>query len=255
VAKSLKGIQEVKAGLQPVEIINKKTGEKKVEYRELIRYRVRIQRRNFKNDKTFDTPEEALSFLADSKSAAGRQAILKQDVADAARVKAIADFLHAPKLEFYLEKWAEELKLKIPSKKNELKAFKSERKKNPALEFKPITDAERKRKSVALNRLEVIKRVVVEYESETSRLATGQATTGVFAAIVQLPKKPFGEFQLSDVSSKTGSHYIAARLAQGVSLATVKRDVGCLSSFFGTWLPVFDEVAANKLGVPVTGFQ
>lgn len=190
-----------------------------------VRYRVRIQRKTFEADRHFDTQPEAEKFLADSKSQAGRKAIIEQSAADMARVNAIKEFLVAPPLSYYLDEWA---KRKLPSEE----------------QAKTLTDAKRKGRSVALNRIEVVKRVNVEFVTELMR----PAMTGVFAGSSILPKKPFGDFKIAEFSQRTASSYIEARLADGVSPSTVKRDVSFLSSFFGTWLPEFDERAAAKLG-------
>ncbi len=215
-------------------------GIQRVEWRnddkqKVVRYCVRIQRKTFNADKLFATVGEAEKFLAESKSDAGRKSILEIDAAEAAHVKAMADFLHSPPLSYYLEKWVELELPKIPSKEDESQI--------PTANRKPFTDAERKRVSVAKNRVEVIKRVKVEFVPAALR----PAVTGVFVSMLVSGKKPFGDFKLAEISKKTAADYIDARLAAGVSPSTVKRDVGFLSSFFGNWLPDYDEAAAAKM--------
>lgn len=63
-----------------------------------VRYRVRIQRKDYRADSLFETPDEAAEFLANSKSRAGREAIAKESKA---RI-ALKAFQMAPTLSYFL---------------------------------------------------------------------------------------------------------------------------------------------------------
>ena len=186
-----------------------------------LRYRVRIQRKNFKADRLFETLEEAESFLNDSKSAIGRKEIVEKT----ARQKALEELMQTPPLSYYLDEYG---RLKLPS---------------PA-EEKRLPEKERKRVSVARSRLNVIKEQMVED-------ATGPFSQlgGMLATAVRHPKKRFGDIKLVDLTPKIAASYVEARIA-GSSESTAKRDVSFLSSFFNAFIPSVDPALADKVGNP-----
>lgn len=186
-----------------------------------VRYRVRIQRKNFKADGLFDTLEEAENFLHDSRSEVGRKEIVEQT----ARQKALEELMRAPPLSYYLDEYERK---KLPTKAAE----------------KALPEKERKRVSVARSRLSVIKEQMVED-------ATGPFSQmgGMLATVVSHPKKRFGDIKLADLTPKIAASYVEARIA-GASESTAKRDVSFLSSFFNTFIPEVDQALAAKVGNP-----
>lgn len=189
------------------------------------RYRVRIQRKDLKADKLFETLDEAKKFLADSKSDAGKKAI----GLDAARLALVKEAIKSPPLSYYLDEWKKKC---LPNEE----------------QAKSLPETKRKGRETALSRVAVVKRVVLNWSPE------GQAGTGIVGtSLGGLFKKPFGNFKISEISSKTASDYIEARLASGASASTVKRDVSFLSSFFGDWLADYDPEAAERHGNPFAG--
>lgn len=190
-----------------------------------VRYRVRIQRKTFKTDRLFDTVAEAEKFLADSKSDAGRKALTREDAEQSARAKQIKDLILSPPLSFYLDEWVKDC---LPSEED----------------VKQLPETKRKARKVAISRISIVKKTEVEH---TAGIGYG---TGIIAAAMTLPKKPFGQFKLAEITPKAASAYIEARLATDTSPSTVKRDVGFLSSFFATWLPDFDSKAAENIHNP-----
>ncbi len=186
------------------------------------RYRVRIQRKDIKADKLFETLDEAKKFLADSRSDAGRRDI----AAKKERWAFLKSVINTPNLSFYLDEWAEKC---LPTEEAAAS----------------LPEQKQKARKVALSRINVIKNVVVDWSAEADH-PSGRAA-GFMPGV---SKKAFGQFKIADISPKAASDYIDARLAAGASASTVKRDVGFLSSFFGNWLADFDPKAVERHGNP-----
>ncbi len=196
-----------------------------------IRYRVRIQRRDFKADQLFDSLEDAEKFLADSKSEKGRQALIKEQQDDAAmRRQALAlgikDFLTGPLcLRDYFKHYAAKHYPEPPD---------------------GAPEARKKWWATQMSRLEVIKRVKVEAGNATGK--NGEPLTGRVAIVASgIPglRREFGSLTLSEITRKTASSYIEER-QKLVSLSTVKRDVSFLRTFFNE-LHELDEEGAKAL--------
>lgn len=192
--------------------------------RRTVKYRVRVNRKDFKWDELFDTLEEARKCLDMSKTKDGQLGITEREARDnKMRQEAISEWLRYPDLNFYLDKYAD---LYIGN--SELVAH------------------ETKKRSIETNRhrLETIKRTeLTSYPKGTPEI------TGQLVSLRQhargAEQKPFGRFKLDEITEQTANDYVRARLAT-VSKATARREVGQMQAFFNK-LRHFDKVAWDRL--------
>lgn len=177
-----------------------------------IRYRVRIVRRDFKADKYFETAEEAVEFLAASKSKVGREDIKEQSKAKIA----LRAFQTAPTLSFFFG------------------AYKTRYGTAPE-----GATAVKKRNSKSLEyQLESIKKV------ELPCRAGYQADTATIRTLLTYDKKKFGDFKLEEITPQVATDFIDERL-KVVSPASVQRQVNILQSFFEKLRHIDPEAAAK----------
>ncbi len=177
-----------------------------------VRYRVRIQRKDYRADSLFETPDEAAEFLANSKSRAGREAIAKESKA---RI-ALKAFQTAPTLSYFLGSY----KVRYGTVPDDAPAVKQRNAK--ALEYQ----------------LESIKAIQLPYR------AGYDAGTAVMRTLLTYDKKKFGDFKLEEITPQVASDFIDERL-KTVSPASVQRQVNILQSFFEKLRHIDPESAAR----------
>lgn len=193
-----------------------------------VRYRVRIKRKAFQADKLFAELDEAVEFLADSKSTKGRAHLVEEE----RKRQEIAALIAARNSQFnlrgYLRLWEG---AHLPLKER----------------LADLPYNERKRAGNEYSRINTICETPVEYQ-----LAYDMTE---FQAIAQIwPTGKFGELKLGQLSTRTALSYIRNRRngdgKKPISFATIKRDLAFLSSFFSWLVGEYPNVKGTFPGNP-----
>lgn len=193
-----------------------------------LRYRVRISRKDLKIDQHYDTLEEANEVVRRAKSEQGRAQIAAEAQQKSAMELALKEYMSEPPLSWYLDKWAI---THYPIRKEEEEKWKA------------LPEAQRHKISVALSRIEVIKKVEIEIPEADKKDAPV-----IFQALIKKKfstSKQFGFFKPTEITSKIALEYVRER-KKTVAAATAKRDVSALRSFFNT-LEDIDPALAAKI--------
>lgn len=193
-----------------------------------LRYRVRISRKDLKIDQHYDTLEEANEVVRRAKSEKGRAQIVAEVQQKSAMELALKEYLSEPTLSWYLDQWAN---TNYPIRKDDDEKWKA------------LPEAQRHKISVALSRIEVIKKVEIEIPESDQKDAPV-----IFQALIKKKfstRKQFGLFKPTEITSKIALEYVKERKKK-VSAATAKRDVSTLRSFFNT-LDDIDPALAAKI--------
>lgn len=194
-----------------------------------VRYRVRIQRKGEKFDEYFAEPEEANEFVRRAKSKKGFDEITAEQRKQSELDQALRAYEKEPSLSWYLDKWA---KQHYPI-----------RKETNAEEWDALPEAQQHKISVALSRIEVIKKVEIEIPEEDKK-----DTPVIFQDLIKKKfskRKSFGLFKPSEINPKIALEYVRERKKK-VAKATAKRDVSMLRSFYNT-LEDIDPALAEKI--------
>lgn len=192
-----------------------------------LRYRVRISRKDLKIDQHYDTLEEANEVVRRAKSEKGRAQIAAEVQQKSEMELALKEYMSEPTLSWYLDKWAN---THYPIRKE-------------GEEWKALPEAKQHKISVALSRIEVIKKVEIEIPEADKKDAPV-----IFQELIKKKfstRKQFGLFKPTEISSKIALEYVKERKKK-VSAATAKRDVSTLRSFFNT-LDDIDPALAAKI--------
>ncbi len=192
-------------GIQPVKWKNKdKTTQ--------LRYRVRIQRKDFKADRLFDDLEEATEFLNLSKTVLGREKIFSVSESDKKQQeeenirKAIFDvFFQDPPVSAYIEKYVETYIDTMPEG----------------------TELEKRKKNNYKSFYRTIKSTIVvhrnEYFEEKAALALYLQNNS---------KVKFGSIPLSKLNGLVINDYVRARLELGKKKSSISREITMMSVCF-----------------------
>ncbi|AVA36283.1 site-specific integrase [Cupriavidus metallidurans] len=175
-----------------------------------VRYRVRINRADFKADKLFDTLDDAKDFLAASKSSTGRDGL-------AAKERELEE--KRLEMQAKLADWFREPKLNVLLKRYRSEAFPE-----------PAKDSPKHRgwKAMGWRINAILATKIPNITRETRENFTGRVA--IPSILAKVPKIAFGEFDLRDVSPGTVSDFIKARL-ESVSASTVQRELNLLRAF------------------------
>ena len=204
---------KIPRGVQPVQWRNK-DGSKS------IRYRVRIVRKDIREDQLFETLEEAVEFLGNTKTMAGREAITAGREAASERERAISAMLLSPPMSHYF------------------KTYRERYVGDPGLETDPL---KKRGKKSAYSRWASIESCVVGYTP--SKL---KGLTGILATSSALPRKPLGELLAVEFTPAVADEFIAERL-KTVKPSTIQREINDLRAFFNR-LHRIDAEAARVVG-------
>lgn len=197
-----------------IQIIKRKLKRGKGQY---IKYRVRISRKDCKQDRLFDTLKEAEDFLANSKSPVGKKILFDMRTEEGRETARIMSIINDPKMSTYLAIYKENYLMKEKEADTYLK--------------------KRNRKNIEAF-YDLIERTkvpcpdpVYERLPENYREAKEQAK--------QYNAKPFGDFKLLEIDAITINDYIKTRLkteirktGRTVKKSSVAREITFLNRFF-----------------------
>jgi integrase len=186
-----------------------------------LRFRVRIQRTDYKTDRLFETADEATEFLATAKSRAGREELTKKAETQSRAKIALRAFQMAPTLGFYLDAYA----ARYGQAPEGATAVKKRNAKSLEYQLKSI-------KSI-----------------ELPHRAAYPLETGTMRVLMTIPKKPFSQFKLKEIDAKTASDFIDERL-KTVTPASVQRQVNILSAFFNKLAHIDPAAGAEMASNP-----
>jgi integrase len=145
---------------------------------------------------------------------------------------ALKEYMSEPTLSWYLDEWAN---TNYPIRKDDEEKWKA------------LPEAQRHKISVALSRIEVIKKVEIEIPEADKKDAPV-----IFQALIKKKfstRRLFGFFKPTEITSKIALEYVRERKKK-VSAATTKRDVSALRSFFNTLEDIDAALAAKITGNP-----
>lgn len=189
-----------------IQVVQWRNADKKKQQR----YRVRINKKSYQCDKLFDTLDEAIKHLADSKSLAGVVKIREYDKEAEQQRKAISDFLSSPPFEVFVKAYIEKY-IDVKDDGTELK--------------KRNVQSDKSRLTSILN-------TEVEYVSNEFKNLPFVMKAGMSKRLRMLK-----EFKLEEIDDVVITNFIYARLnpppeKKKPALSTVKRDVDTLSGIF-----------------------
>ncbi len=183
-----------------------------------LRYRIRQERKNKDGileitDKSFDTLQEAEEFLKLSKTVRGRELIYSKTEEEIKRKEEIKAFLAEPPLYVYVDRY--------------VKRF---------IDTKDQSNYTKKRNVYTLkNFYKTICNTPIEYRHG---LVKGGMTGALALGGMTYPKKPLGQFKISEIGISEINEYIRTRLShttkKGTQLkkSSVAREVSLFSVFF-----------------------
>lgn len=193
-----------------------------------VRYRVRIQRKGERFDQYFTEAEEANEFVRRAKSKQGLAEINAERAQKSAEEQALREYEREPTLSWYLDKWAN---THYPIRKE------------TNAEWDALTESQQHKISVALSRIEVVKKVEIELpEAQYANAPT------IYQDLIKKKfsrRQKFGLFKPSEITPKLALEYVRERKKK-VAAATAKRDVSMLRSFYNT-LDDIDPALAAKI--------
>jgi integrase len=187
------------------------TWKNKTDKNKQIRFRVRISRKTLKEDRLFDSIEEAKEFLALSKSTIGKEQIFNLTEKDRKRKKLIEDYFLSPPLTFYFDQYKQSYLFK-QSVDTELKM---RRYKNTVAFFKILLTTE------------------VETHNDISLKG------GVVGSFFPKDVKALGSLKPTEVTEFEVASYIRTRRQAGIKPVSISRELTFLSTLFKK-LPLLD---------------
>lgn len=167
-----------------------------------VRYRVRIQRKDLKEDRLFDSLDEAKEFLALSKSVHGKEKIFTLTEQQKAEQEIIANYLNSPPIEHYFD-----LFLETYHRKNS-----------------NDTELERRRKTNTKAFFNILRRTEVEKHDPSFK--------GIIAQIMPRDRTPLGKLKVQDITPFEVNSYIKERLKAGIKPLSIHRELTHLSVLF-----------------------
>lgn len=167
-----------------------------------VRYRVRIQRKDVKEDRLFDSLDEAKEFLALSKSVHGKEKIFTITDQQRREQELISDYLTSPPISHYFDLYLGSYFAKNPND----------------------TELERRRKTNAKCFFNIIKNTEIEKHDSSYK--------GIVAMIMPKDRMKLGDFKIIDITPFEINSYIKERLKSGVKPISISRELTYLSVLF-----------------------
>lgn len=190
--------------------VDYKTAEGKV-----LKYRVRVRRKDYQRDKLFDSLEEAKEFLLNSKTNAGREAIAKKSFEQ----EYMEEFMRSPPLGHYIKAYVDENFTYYPNYDGILR---------------------KKLCQSARSFFKTIGNTILPLGG------TAQTTDNIVVEMIALARKPFGKFKLEEIDYFVINNYIEHRKRQGKALTTVRKEISLLAGLFEDLMHK-SRIAATKL--------
>lgn len=189
-----------------------------------VRYRVRVQRKDFAADKLFETLDEAIEFRTNSKTKAGRESIVR----DKTREEEITRLIVSPPLAHYTQIYKDRY-IGDPDKEEDY--------------------TKRRTKNAALCLWKSIESCEVSYIAAELKGITGVLRTSLIS-----PKKKLGDLRIAEITPAVCDSFIIERLKQ-VKPASVYRELTTIRAFFNR-LHRIDPVAAKSIETnPFAGYD
>ena len=187
-----------------------------------VRYRVRIKRKDYKEDRLFDTLEEAKEFLQLSKSKIGREQIFLKTEKETQEQKFIQEYFSQPPLIEYVKMYLQKYINTLPAE----------------------TDLERRRRDNNKSFLNILINTEVEQNPENS---------GITSFYAPRPELKLGDFKPIDITEYQIQSYIKERLNKKISPISIERELAKLSNLFKK-LPQIDP-ALKEIKNPAVGYD
>lgn len=184
----------------------------------VLKYRVRIKRKEFQADKLFDSLEEAKEFVAESQSEAGRKNIRRKTEYELR----LQDFLESPPLSYYAKIHLEE---NFPDNPH-----------NYLYHKKVIS-------------VRSFFKTILHTECETTNHmfdASAGFTSLMYQAKSNARYRELGQFKLEEVDYRTINSYIKQRQRAGKQNSTIRKELSILFDLFRS-LRHLDHVAGAKI--------
>lgn len=177
----------------------------------VTKYRVQINRKNFKQDRLFESLDEAVEFLNASKSATGQKQIHLLEEQQKTELKIIQDFISNPTIEAYIKSYIEtyvdprfadcdpktaEGKIKLRNKASIIGFYST---------IKKTIINERSDENFPISKL-----IYKHYDG----------------------KKAFGEFKPKQITEIEINEYIKARRKAGIKPISIQREITAISNLF-----------------------
>lgn len=189
---------------------------------ESVRYRVRINRKNFKADKLFDDFKEAETFLLMSKTRDGRLGLTEREERDKAIEEVAQEMLSRRPFGFYMNRYVQ-LYIDPKETPNEVKA---------------------QSKKVVIDRIRVLRGVVLVCKSPEDRQRTG-LLAAVPAPAARIERKELSDFFLDEIDISVANAFLQTRRKTHAH-STVERERGQLQTIWSK-IRTIDPAAGAKL--------
>ena len=167
-----------------------------------IRYRVRIQRKDLKEDRLFDSLDEAKEFLALSKSTHGKEKIFTITDQQRREQELISDYLASPPISHYFDLYLSSYYAKNSND----------------------SELERRRKMNAKSFFNILRFAEIEKHDPTYK--------GIVAMIMPRERMKLGDLKITDITPFEINSYIKERLKSGVKPISISRELTYLSVLF-----------------------
>jgi integrase len=193
------------------------------------RYRVKVTRKEYQADQLFDSLEEAVTFLNNLKSPAGRKAMTEEEALVEAKKKALKEWFENPNLTHFLDRYYYDYV--YPPEAEHEKVFAD-----------PI-------KARSIQTLGYMKDSILNQEIEFVPVSFHQETIPIKAQILKKlrsDRKKFGDLRLVEIDEVNATNYIRERLKTHAA-ETVKREVSFLGSMYKR-LRFIDKKTWEKIG-------
>lgn len=181
----------------------------------IVKYRVRIRRKDYQVDEVFDKLDDAKNFLLNSKTKEGREANVKKSL----QQTLIEEFYRSPPLEAFINKYLDEHYTHYP-------------KYDTLLRKKQCQSVRSFFKTISNTSLPISKNI--------------HAENGYIADLLPTEKKPLGKFKVEEFDYIVVNNYIKERKAQGKAKSTILKEVSLLAGFFEE-LKHISKTSADKL--------
>ena len=190
--------------------------------RDSVRYRVRINRKDFKTDKLFDDFNDAQEFLLNSKMRDGRLGLTEREERAKAVEEATKELLSRRSFGFYMNRYIKEY-VDPKETPNEVKAHS---------------------KKVVIERIRGLRGVML-----TCMSAEDRQRSGLLAAVpvpaARLQRKELGDFFLDEIDINVANEFLKTRRKTHAA-STVERERGQLQTIW-TKIRALDPAAGAKL--------
>lgn len=177
----------------------------------ITRYRVQINRKDFKQDKLFDDEKEAIEFFNACKSMTGKNKIKLLEEQKKTELKIIQDFIKNPTFAFFIDKYIEDYVK--PKYKNY----------DPETAFGKFKLTNFRTTKTYYN---MIKKTLIDERTEEEF----EISPSIFEFMQG--KKPLGDFKPQKITDIEINNYIKQRLRQGLKPISIQREITFISVVF-----------------------